>query len=93
MNFEDRPADTTPRAWEAYIALIREIDPVEKLELTFQACANLRAWAEAGVRFRYPQASDREVQLRVAALSMDRRVFMRAFGWDPDSDDPIPDRA
>jgi hypothetical protein len=93
MTFEDRPADTTPQAWEAYIALIREMDPSGKLNLIFQLSANLRALGESGVRLRHPYASEREVQLRAASLSMDRSVFIRAFGWDPDSDDPIPDRA
>ena len=93
MEFDDRPADTSPRAWAAYIEMLRQMDPSEKLAMTFQLSADLRALGEAGVRSRYPNASEREVQLRAGALSMDRDIFIRAFGWDPDSDDPIPDGA
>jgi hypothetical protein len=93
LVFEDRPADTTPQAWEAYLQMMREMDPSQKFVRVFELSAALRAWGEAGVRLRFPQASDREVQLRAAALTMDRCVFIRAFGWDPDSDDPVPERA
>lgn len=91
--FEDRPSDTTPQAWEAYLALIRQMSPARKFARVLELSAELRAWGEAGVRLRYPEASDREVQLRAAALTMDRAEFVRAFAWDPDSDDPIPESA
>lgn len=90
MEFEDRPADTTPQAWDAYIQLLRQMDPAEKLSLVFRLSADLRSWSESGVRLRYPEASDREIQLRAAALRMDRKTFVRAFGWDPDSNAPLP---
>jgi hypothetical protein len=31
----------------------------------------------------YPQASEREVFLRVAARRLDRDSMIRAYGWDP----------
>ncbi len=93
MDFEDRPADTTPQAWDAYLTLMREMELSEKFVRVFELSAELRAWGEAGVRLRYPNASDREVQLRAAARTMDRNMFVRAFGWDPDSDAPLPERA
>ena len=51
MNFEDRPADTTPQAGKrtSSLKLIREMDPSEKLRQVFMLSANLRALAEAGV--------------------------------------------
>jgi hypothetical protein len=91
VTFEDRPADTSPRAWEAYNALIRAMSPEEKFIRVLELSTQLRGWVEAGVRLQYPSASDREVQLRAAARNMDHRTFVRAFGWDPDSDEPFPD--
>jgi len=93
MSFEGRPVDTTPEAWEAYLALMRNMNPSEKFIRVFELSAELRAWGEAGVRSQYPNASDREIQLRAAARIIDRPTFVRAFGWDPDSNDPIPDWA
>ncbi|MBZ5579137.1 MAG: hypothetical protein LAP40_21450 [Acidobacteriia bacterium] len=43
------------------------------------------AWelAETGVRSRYPNANDREVFLRTAALHLSRDEMVRAYQWDP----------
>ncbi len=37
----------------------------------------------AELRRRYPDATDRELQLRLAARSYDRDLMIKAFGWDP----------
>lgn len=42
-----------------------------------------RELAALGVRSRYPDASEREVQLRVAARCYDRESMICAYGWDP----------
>ena len=41
--------------------------------------------AESGVRARYPEASEREVFLRSAALRLPRDLMIRAYGWDPET--------
>ena len=41
---------------------------------------------EMGVRRMYPEASDREVLLRVAARHLPRELMIRAYGWDPEND-------
>jgi hypothetical protein len=43
--------------------------------------------SESGVRARYPNASEREVFLRAAALRIPRDLMIRAYGWDPDGND------
>ena len=43
--------------------------------------------AEAGVRLRYPDATDREVFLRAASLRIPRDLMIAAYGWDPESHD------
>jgi hypothetical protein len=87
----DRPADTSPRAWEAYLELMRNMGPAEKFARVFEFSALIRSLIEAEVRSQYPNASDREIQLRAAARNMGRKTFVRAFGWDPNSDEPFPD--
>jgi hypothetical protein len=41
--------------------------------------------AEAGVRLRYPNISEREVFLRAAALRIPRDLMIKAYGWDSDA--------
>jgi len=36
------------------------------------------------VRAMYPEASEREIFLRVAARRLDRETMVRAYGWDPE---------
>ena len=91
MTFEDRPADTSPHAWEAYLGLMRNLSPSEKFARVFEFSTLIRSLIEAELRSEYPTASDREIQLRAAARNMDRKTFVRAFGWDPDSNEPFPD--
>jgi hypothetical protein len=37
----------------------------------------------AELRRRYPAATAREVELRLAARNLDRETMIRAFQWDP----------
>ena len=39
--------------------------------------------SESGVRVRHPNASEREIFLRSAALRIPRELMIRAYGWDP----------
>jgi hypothetical protein len=58
--------------------------PQQKLERVSQLNRSLRALALAGIRQRFgPDLSDKELQLRLAALSIDRETMIGAFNWDP----------
>jgi hypothetical protein len=48
-----------------------------------RACQEL---AVAGIRLRHPNAPEREIRMRLAALWIDREVMIRVFGWDPQSE-------
>jgi len=50
------------------------------VESLTRSCQELAA---AGIRMRYPNASEKEVQMRLAALWLDRDVMMQVFHWDP----------
>jgi hypothetical protein len=45
--------------------------------------ATAEALGFAGLRLRYPDASERELRLRLASMRYDRETMIRAFGWDP----------
>jgi len=74
------PADTTPEAWRVFLELQRRMSPREKMERTLEISERLRAFAQAGVRQRYPQANEREVFLRVARLALGPELFRLAYG-------------
>ena len=38
----------------------------------------------AGIRQRYPEASEEEVRRRLAAVLFDRETVIKVFGWDPE---------
>jgi len=42
--------------------------------------------ALSGIRRRYPAASDKECELRLAALWLDRETMVKAFHWDPEKE-------
>jgi hypothetical protein len=79
-------ADTTPRALERYIQLLREQAPHARLEQAAALTRTVRALAIAGIKQRYPAATDQEIRARLAARLYGREVASRFFG-------PLPDDA
>ena len=78
-------ADTDSKAFEKLIELQRNMSAGDKLSCALQmAGMMLRAYQDR-VRKEYPQASEREVFLRAAALRLGKETVKRAYGWDPDS--------
>ena len=63
-------ADTNADIEQRQIARWREMSSVEKLALVSAASIATRQLAEAGIRARYPEASDREQFLRLAMLTL-----------------------
>lgn len=83
----DFAADTTPEALAVFYELQRQRTPSQKLNDVFELTEWMIANAEAGVRLRYPDATDREVFLRAASLRIPRDLMIAAYGWDPESHD------
>jgi hypothetical protein len=81
-------SDTDPRAMEVWLEVIRKKTPGERLMMALELTDFAFKLSEQGVRARYPNASDREVFLRAAALRIPRDLMIRAYGWDPESQDP-----
>ena len=77
-------SDTDPRAMEVWIDLLRKQTPTQRLRGIFEMVEVGSALARAGVRERHPQADDREIFLRAAALNLGRDLMIKVYGWDPD---------
>lgn len=58
--------------------------PIQKLERITQLNRSVRTLALAGIRQRFGHdLHERELLLRLAALTIDRQTMIDAFGWDP----------
>jgi len=75
-----RPRDTSPEAWKFQMELIRKLTPEEKLQRTFEFSAFVRSFGEAGLRRRHPNASDREIFLRAAHLTLGAELYNKVYG-------------
>ena len=77
------PNDTDKQTEQAYLKLLRDAPLWRKaamVDALTRACQELAA---AGIRLRYPNASEEEVRMRLAALWLERELMIRIFNWDP----------
>jgi hypothetical protein len=79
-NGSMRPADTSPEAWAVLTSLQRQMPPSEKMQLAFEWSEMIRQFAEAGLREKYPHASEREIFLRLARQRLGEELFLRVYG-------------
>ena len=68
---------------EVWLDLLRKMPAGEKLAVVLRGAQFVLQLYEMGVRKMYPEASDHEVLLRVAARNLPRELMIRAYGWDP----------
>lgn len=79
------PSDTDPKIEKMLIEGYRRMPPHRKLERVVSLNRALDQLALARIRATYgPDLSERELQLRLAALSLGRETMVKVFGWDPD---------
>ncbi|MCB0975561.1 MAG: hypothetical protein KDB86_13565 [Actinobacteria bacterium] len=77
-------SDTSANVVDRQVEIWRQMSPAEKYQVVLELNRDVERMAEAGVRQRYPDASDREVFLRLAALRNGRDLSIAAYGWDPE---------
>jgi hypothetical protein len=74
-----RALDTTPEASEVQAASWRMMTAREKADLVAALSRVTRELAERGIRARHPDASEREVFLRLAILQLGRELAVQAY--------------
>ena len=76
--------DTSPEIEQIIIEGYRRMSAAQKLQIMqdLQSAARLLALGE--IRRRHPQASERELQLRLASRWLEPELMRKAFGWNPD---------
>lgn len=80
MSFSDTSAEVAARQVEIW----RSMTYAERAQVVEELNADVQRMAETGVRLRHPDATDREVFLRVAALRNGRDLSVAVYGWDPE---------
>ncbi len=78
------PDDTDPEAQRFLVESMRRLDMSRKAEMLSALTRAVQRMALAGLRSRYPNASEAEIRLRLAALRLDRETMIRVCGWDPE---------
>lgn len=76
--------DTDPETEKILIELGRAMPVWKKFRQVGALNRMTRAFAMAGIRQRYPEATEEEVRRRLAAVLFDRETVIKVFGWDPE---------
>jgi hypothetical protein len=77
-------ADTDPKAFHALIEIRRNMTFDERFRQFLEMTEMVLRGYEDRVRRDYPQASEREVFLRAAALRLGNETVRRVYGWSPE---------
>jgi hypothetical protein len=77
-------ADTDPRAEEVMLDILRRMTPVQRLRRSLALRHSVLSLARVRILRDHPEASPREVSLRLASLWLDADTMRRVWGWDPD---------
>jgi hypothetical protein len=80
-RYQTQRPDTSVDAERFLVRRYRTISPADKLRIFRQLSRATQELALAGLRHRHPQASVRELRLRLAATRLDHETLRAAFGW------------
>lgn len=72
--------DTTPAAEAKLIELLRQKSSVEKFRMVNQLNSKVRTMAMSGLRDRYPDADQSELQRRLADILLGAELAERVYG-------------
>jgi hypothetical protein len=77
-------SDTSPEVEAKMFELWRLATPAQRLRKVLGIGRMVNELVRGELRGRYPDATPREIDLRLAARNLDRETMIRAFHWDPD---------
>jgi len=84
MAVRTQSLDTDPAVEELQVEAWRRMTPARKLRIVSELVRASEELALAGIKQRHPDATGRELELRLAALRLDRDLMVRWLGWDPE---------
>jgi hypothetical protein len=83
-QYQSQAADTSTPADQMMIRLYQEMSPIKKLQRISELTEMVDHLALINIRLNYPQATERELLLRLAARKYPRELMVAAFSWDPE---------
>lgn len=63
--------------------ILRRMTPAQRLARSFSLRHAALSLARSRIVSEHPNASEREVKLRLASLWLDAETMRRVWGWDP----------
>lgn len=75
-----RPADTSPEVWKIYVEALGRMAPGEKIARSLELTKTVQSLAEAGLRRRHPEATDRQILLMRVRRELGDELFHKVFG-------------
>lgn len=75
--------DTSPEAQQVMFELLRNAPASKKIELTFELTQTARLLVLAGVRQRFPKATNDELKRRLISSLLPPAEVIKAYGFDP----------
>lgn len=76
-------SDTSPETQEIIFEMLRTAPPGKKITLTFDLIQTTRLLVLAGLRRRFPTASEVELRRQLICRLLPREDVIRAYGFDP----------
>jgi hypothetical protein len=77
-------SDTPPEVDALMFELWRRATPAQKLRKVLGIGKMVNDLVRGELRRCYPDATPREIELRLASRNLDRETMIRAFHWDPE---------
>ena len=81
--YQPQSRDTSEAADRIQFDLLRRMTPNERAQRMAELTRMVQQLAFAGMRARYPEATDDEIWLRLAAQRLGRETMRKVYGWDP----------
>ncbi len=86
LMYEPQSSDTSEEADRIQFEMLRQMSPQARLALMTELTLSAQRLAFAGLRSRYPNASDDDIWLRLAARRLGHETVRKIYGWQPDDE-------
>ena len=77
-------SDTSPKSQELNYQLISKLSPSERIEKMMKLIKSAKDFTKAGIKQRYPNASEEELRIRLLAIFFGRDYCITHHNWDPE---------
>jgi hypothetical protein len=79
-GYVPQASDVSEAVDRAVFDALRELQPLQRLQIAMRASRALHRLSVAGLRLRFPAASDEELERRAGALRLGPELTRMAFG-------------